>query len=264
MPEKKSVWPFLLSTMLALNSCSPAFQPESGSAPKVASQEAYSEIAGYPIRIQGELVTRTGGVRWMNFTDFTFNPRPMEELFRYFQDWASENPTLQIPWQRQMRTATLTRRPARNVNLYLVPQDAPVPGWWTANLDAGTRVHYFPQGYEEAITIVRVNQPVISFPSDEINNVMNKDAEGSLATEACQSSVRLEMPGVDYRELQEVFCNSVGLASFMNKNRYPYELYAKLTSLVTMYDSAGRPLPYLPFSPSRYAAFSKERIISGN
>lgn len=270
MLEKGRILPFVLSAMLITSGCSASTLPERPGVSKVATQtnnlsqgkNSYPEIAKYPMQASGEFATQTGKVKWMNFTDFAFNPGAAEQLFRFYQEWALQSPTSQIPGIKRPLTANLTRRPNRSIDLYLIPEKAPVPSWWVANKDAGTRVYYFSQGYEEAITIVRVFKPVTSFDSDEISNVRNKDAESFLAIETCQASMRLEAVGVDYRVLQEIFCNSAGQASFMRKNNYPYESYARLSSLIPMFDLAGRPLPFVTFPSSRYAAFSSERIIS--
>ena len=268
-PGVKDVAPFVFSSLLALTSCTPNNNPDKPTGPTTSQNQyldrsSYPELANFPIKGLGEFKTNTGKVRWLNFAEFGFNPQLAEGIFRHFENWPIKSPFIRFELQGQATTATLTRRPTRNRTLYLIPENAPVPSWWSNSLspDASTKVFYNTSGFEEAVTIVRVFPPVESFSNDEIYGAIVTDSHHFLVIEACQSSIRLDVPDIDYRKLQEIFCNSAGIAAFMKLHGYSYELYGQFASATHMIEPDNQQIPYLVFSRREYEELSTESVFT--
>lgn len=269
-PGAKDIVPFVFSSFLVFSGCAP--NNTSPDKPAVSTQSvnqylersSYPELNNFPLKELGEFRTNTGRVRWLNFADLGFKPQLAEEIFRHFEEWPTRFPSIKFELQGQTTTATLTRRPTRDRILYLIPENAPVPSWWGNNLshDAGTKVFGYASGDQEAVTIVRVFNPIESFSNDEINKAIEADSHHLLVTEACQSSLRLDALNIDYRQLQEMFCNSVGLAAFMRLHGYSYELYTRLASLTPMIVPNNQPTPYLVFSRREYEEWYTEGVFT--
>lgn len=270
-PGAKDIAPFVFSSLLVFSGCSTPYST-SPDKPGVSStsvnpyleRSSYAELNNFLLKESGEFNTNTGRVRWLNFAEFGFKPQLAEEIFRHFEKWPTRFPSIKFELKGQTNTAILTRRPTKNRTLYLIPENVPVPSWWGNNLshDAGTKVFGYTSGDQEAVTIVRVFKPVQSFSNNEINKAIAADSYHNLVTEACQSSLRLDAPNIDPKQLQEMFCNSVGIASFMRLYGYSYELYTRLASSTPMIGPNNQQIPYLVFSQREYEEWYTENVFA--
>lgn len=181
----------------------------------------YPELEGYPIASQGEFTTSNTHTKWFNLSKTTFNPSIAQATLQSFEDLSKSQ---KIAYYGESKIPfAFNQRPRKERVIFLIPQDAPSPGWPDVTYSASTTGRFDNGPY---ITFVRIFQNKSGIPNSKVFTTPELSANKAFSTEICQSSSQIHSLSPEIAGLgQEIICNSYGAAFTLKQMSVSFDQY---------------------------------------
>lgn len=151
-----------------------------------------------------ELAVQTGTKTTVikNFSNRNVNREAVEEIFRFASELTQQQTSVNYNCDGTNYALNLDdRRESENI-MYLVEKDTQHPTWYATNSTSGTY----------SVFSGRKNHPVLS-RVEVFENDNDIGSKLGIVVEACQSMVEVTHPALNNLDVQEAFCNSMGMAT---------------------------------------------------